>query len=132
MNSRKAAREALATLLAGIATLQAVHDTLQTDFGGKSPVAMLSSDGTRPADITTLAGYEREHAILIGLWWHRHPTVEDDIDDLSEDVFDLIEANTGPTAAWGSLTIDENFSQQDWPLVDGVQYRLEVIRVLIW
>lgn len=132
MNSRKDAREVIAALMSTITTFQAVYEYLKPDFGGLSPVCMLQSDGTRPADTTTLAGYEREHAILIGIWWARHATVEDDIDNLSEDVWDVLEANTGPTADWGGLTIDENFSQLDYPIVDGVQYRLEVVRVLIW
>lgn len=132
MDSRKAARAALKTLLETITTFEGVYDQLQADFGGLSPICMLASDGSRPAETTTLAGYEREHAILIGLWWARHATVEDDIDDLSAAVWDVLEANTGPTNDWGGLTIDEQFSQQDWPIVDGVMYRLEVIRVLIW
>lgn len=132
MDSRKAARQALAELLGTIPTFQAVYAELQADFGGLSPICMLASDGSRPAETTVLAGYEREHAILIGIWWARHDTVEDDMDDLSQDVWDVLEANTGPTNDWGGLTIDEQFSQTDWPIVDGVQYRLEVIRVLIW
>jgi hypothetical protein len=132
VNSAKDARTALATLLGSVTTLQAVYPALKADFGGLSPICMLSTDGTRPAETTVLAGYEREHAILVGLWWARHATVEDDMDDLSEDVWDVLTGNTGPTADWGGLTIDEQFSQRDWPIVDGVQYRLEVIRVLIW
>lgn len=132
IGSRKAVRQGLKTLLETLPTFQAVYAETQTDFEGLSPVAMLASDGTRVSETSTLAAYDYQCAILIGLWWARHPTVEDDMDDLSEDVFALLGDNTGVTADWDGLTIDEEFSQQDWPIVDGVMYRLEIIRVLIW
>ena len=132
MNSRKAARAALGNLLDTISTFSAVYDAQPTSFGGLSPVAILASDGTRPGPDMNLASHEREAAILIGLWWERHATVEDNLDDLSEDVIDLLEANSGPTASWDSIEIDENFSAVDWAIVDGKMYRVEVIRVLIW
>ena len=130
MNSRKTAREALATLLATNATFVAVYDRQVKDFGQLSPVGMVYSDGTRPINLTLDTDY-REHAFLIDIWWARDESTEDRIDDLSEDVFDLLEANE-QTANWASLTIDENFSLLDYPMVDSVMYRRETIRVLIW
>ena len=131
MNSRKTAREAVSTLLATISTFQAVYDRQTPDFGGLSPVAMVCSDGSRWGPGLALGQYQREHALIIAILWKWQSTSEDDLDDLSEDVFDLIEAND-ETNDWGSLALDEQFSVLDYPIVDGVMYRREQIRVLIW
>jgi hypothetical protein len=132
VNSRKAARQALAGLIDDITTFQAVYARETPDFGGLSPVAMIRSEGTRPGPALALGAFHREHALLISIYWKWQSTTEDDIDDLSEDVLDLLEANSGPTANWDSLSIDETFSAMDYPIVDGVMYRVEQIRVLIW
>jgi hypothetical protein len=132
VNSRKAARQALATLLDTIATFQEVYNREPPDFGGLSPVAMVRSEGTRPGPALALGAFHREHALLISLYWKWQSTTEDDLDDLSEDVLDLLEANSGPTANWDSLTVDETFSAMDYPIIDGVMYRVEQIRVMIW
>lgn len=133
MNSRKAARDALAGLIEdNVTTLQAVYAREVPDFGGLSPVAMVRSEGTRPGPALALNQFQREHALLVSLYWKWQSTTEDDLDDLSEDVYDLLEANSGPTDDWGSLTIDEQFSAMDYPVIDGVMYRVEQIRVLIW
>ena len=130
MNSRKTTREALATLLDTIPTFVEVYDRQVADFSQQSPVGMVYSDGTRPVNLTLNTDY-REHSFLIDVWWARDGDTEDRIDDLSEDVFDLLEANQ-ETANWTSLTIDEQFSILDYPILDGVMYRRETIRVLIW
>ncbi len=132
MNSRKAARQALAGLIDDIATFQAVYAREAPDFGGLSPVAMVRSEGTRPGPALALGAFHREHALLISIYWKWQATTEDDLDDLSEDVLDLLEANSGPTANWDSLTVDEEFSAMDYPVIDGVMYRVEQIRVMIW
>jgi hypothetical protein len=130
MSSRKTAREALTALLDTIATFVQVYDRQVADFSQQSPVAMVYSDGTRPVNLTLLEHY-REHAFLIDVWWARDEDTEDRIDDLSKEVYDLLEANE-QTVNWTSLVIDEQFSLMDYPVIDGVMYRRETIRVLIW
>lgn len=129
---RKEARTAMATLLQGINTFAAVYDRETPDFGRLSPVAMVYSDGTRPGPARTLGLYQYEHALLISIWWRWGSDVEELMDDLSADVWLRIEENSGPTADWGSLEADEGFSQMDYPIIDGVMYRRETIRVRIW
>ena len=134
MNSRKTARQAVATLLStNVATLVATYDHETADFGGLSPVAMVYSDGTAPGPAETFDAHFRRHALLIALWWKRtdDDLSEDYLDDLSEDVIDVIEAND-ETANWASLWVDDAFSELDYPIVDGKMYRRETIRVIVW
>lgn len=130
--TRKDAREAMVTLLATINTFVAVYEREVPDFGGLSPVGMVYSDGTRAGPARTLGQYQQEHALLIAIWWKWGSATEDDIDTLSEDVWALIESPGEVEHTWGSIEADEGFSQMDYPLIDGVLYRREVIRVRVW
>jgi hypothetical protein len=133
MNNRKAARQALHTLLQTIATFAAGYDHPTLDFERKSPVYMLLSDGTRHGAATTLADYEREHQITIAIYWHQSETSENEMDDLVSEVFDKLEANAGPNATWDGLRFDDDFSRPDFPPpLDGVAYRSEYVRVIVW
>lgn len=132
MNDRKAARKALAALLETITTLEAVYDHESLDMAGLSPVAMVHSDGTSPGPAVGLGATMRQHAFLVSILWARGDDTEDDIDDLSAEVFAVLEANQGSTADWDSLTIDDNFSGLDYPIASGVMYRREQIRVIVW
>ncbi len=131
MNSRRTAREGLVSLLNTVGTFVAVYDREVFDFQRLSPVAMVHSDGTAPG-FDSLSSFHRQQALIISIWWKRTEATEDNIDDLSEDVIDLLEANAGLTASWEGLQIDETFSFLDYPILDGVQYRRERIRVIIW
>lgn len=130
--TRKEAREALATLLATINTFVAVYDRLPPDFGGLSPVGMVYSVGTKVGPARTLGQYQKEHALLVSLWWRQGSATEDEIDILSDAVWELLEDNSGPTATWDSIEADDQFSFMDFPIIDGVQYRTEAILVRIW
>lgn len=131
--SRKTARQAVADLISrGLTDLVATYDHEHADFGRRSPVAMVYSDGTAPMD----PGRARvdQHSLLISLWWSRSDddATEDYIDDLADELRRLIEANRQSKPDWTSLTIDDGFSEMDYPIVDGVMYRRETIRVIIW
>lgn len=135
MNSRKAAREAITAFLAsGIPTLNgAVFDFEVLDSGGLSPYATVHSDGTATGPGETLDADHRMHGLFITLYWRRTEEAEDGLDDLSEDVMDLIEANDELPGVWGSLQRDSAFSQMDYTTPeDGVIYRFERIRVIVW
>lgn len=134
INSRKAARQALATLFSNnIATLVAVYDHETPDFGGRSPVLMIWSDGTAPGPAETFAGHFRQHRFNVSIWWlwENADTTEDDFDDLSEDVIDTIETND-ETDDWASLWLVDDFSVTDYPILDGEMYRRETFQVIIW
>lgn len=129
--SRKSIRQAIAALLEShITDFVAVYDHETADFERKSPVAMVHSDGT--AALT--APRMEAHAFIISLWWARADAdlTEDYIDDLSEDVRALLKNNHRTIGDWSSLTIDDGFSEMDYPIVDGVMYRYERIRVIVW
>lgn len=132
MTSRAASRVAIAALLATNTTFVATYDHESLDFQRKSPVGMVHSDGSAPGPARTMVARDREHALLISIWWARDETTEDYIDALSSDVFDLLEANGNQNATWRSMEIDTSFSNMDYPILDGVMYRREQIRVIVW
>lgn len=126
--SRTAARQQIATLLAEIETFVAVYDHATKDFGRRSPVAMAQSDGTR---ITT--NFRQEwHRFAIDLFWQRadDDVTEDYSDDLALAVRQKLAQNDANNV-WRDLQFEDEFSQQDYVLIDGVQYRWERIRVRV-
>lgn len=131
---RKEARKAVAALLATIPEFVAVYDYEIDDFDEATPVAMVHSDGTITTDPPVTFGCPAHvHALLVHIFVKRNPpTSEDDIDDLSGAVFTMLEAN--PTnAAWDNMQIDAEFSDTDHVMmIKSIQYRHEVLRVLIW
>ena len=121
---RKTARQELTTLLDTNATLQAVYDHETKDFRRVSPIAMVHSDGTQQLD-RDADGYS--YALIVSLWWKRDVDggdTEDSIDDLSEEIFTLLHTRR-------DLLIDSGFTSMDYPIVDGIMYRRERIRVVI-
>lgn len=133
MNSRKAARQAIATLLRdGIATFKAVYDYQVLDPGGLSPIATVESDGTGPAITLGLGAETRQQALIITLWWEWTDTTEGKMDDLSDATLDLIDGNSENPGVWSSLRTDNEFTQTgfDEP-EEGVVYRFERIRVIV-
>ena len=119
---RKAARQALVTILATNTTLQAVYDHEVKDFQRRSPVAMVHSDGAR---ILSRDGFD--YAMIVSLWWKRSSDggdTEDSMDDLSDAIYALLLSQKG-------LLVDEEFSRLSYPVVDGVMYRREEIRVVL-
>lgn len=131
LSSRKDARKALRDLLANeIPAFVESYDHETKDFGRKSPVGMVHSDGTR----TQVPGYADEyHAFIITLLWKRDDgqATEDNIDDLARDVRQLFFDHDQEPGLWDDLRFDEEFSGMDYPLIDNVQYRRERIRVLV-
>ena len=120
---RKALRQALTTLLDTNATLQVVYDHEVKDFGRVSPVAMVHDDGTQLYDRDPTYNY----AFIVSIWWKRDADggeTEDAIADLSEAIFTLLLTRN-------DLIIDDSFSRLDYPIVDGILYRRERIRVIL-
>ena len=132
MDSRKAARQKLATLLdTEVPTLKAVYDRETLGFAGLSPVATVHSDGTA-AVYPALSGDHRAQALIITLYWVWTETTENSLDDLSAEVLTVIEDNKGENDTWDGMDLDEAFSQLDYAEIDEITYRVERIRVICW
>lgn len=128
--TRKTARQRMATLMATITTFVAVYDHQTKDFGGRSPVAMVYSDGSR----TTFPDYTRQyHRLLIQLIWRREDddTTEDYIDDLANEVRQKLIDNTEIAGYWSDLKFDEENSEMGYFILEGKQYRHEIIPVVV-
>jgi hypothetical protein len=128
---RAASRAALKVLLETITTFEIVYNGAPFNTGGLSPVAMVTSDGTETGPGETFTTTATAHRILIDLLWLRVATTEADIDALSAVVFALLKANRYANATWTSMEIDGR-SQLDYVLIDGKDYRLERIPVVVW
>jgi len=124
MNSRRDARESLVELLEPVGTLRAVYGRLPSTLVA-SPVAIVTSEGTVQR-WSTLQSDERAQVLQVALWWLRSDdTIEGRLDDLSEQIFDLLQSVD-------NLAINEAASLIDYPIVDGKQYIVERILVEMW
>ena len=132
MTTRAAIRAELKTLLETLTDFVQVSDHESFDFQRMSPVAMILNDGTRPGPAISFSSRNHTHAMIIQIWWKREDTTETLFDALTESVFALMEANSNANAAWNSLELDNNFSTIAYPVVEGIQYAVEQIRVLVW
>lgn len=103
------------------------------DTAGQSPLYTVHSDGTSPYEDRD----QYRHAFIVSLLVKRTgdgSAAEDEIDDLSDRVMRLL--MSGGSGILASIRVDEafnaqNFSNMDYPLIDGVQYRRERIRVIV-
>lgn len=131
LTSRKTTRQQLATLLGQITTFVAVYDHETKDFGRRSPVGMVHSDGSR----TTWPDFTREfHRCIVTLLWAREDAdaTEDYLDDLAQAVRQKFYDNQELAGYWHDLEFDEQFSQLDYPIIDGIMYRRERMRVTVF
>jgi hypothetical protein len=131
MLSRKDARTAVKVLLkANISTFEEVYLDQTLTFNSLSPVGMVYSDGTGLFGQTLDGGSERRHRILIDMMWEWGSGVEDKLDDLSQAVITLLQANQ-TSVSWSNLELDRDFSRQDYPEVNNVIYRRETLMVYV-
>lgn len=131
LTSRKLVRQRLATLLDEITTLVTVYDHETKDFERKSPIATIHSDGT----LTTFPDYTREfHRFWISAYWRREDDdiTEDYVDDLAAAIRQKLIDNLEETGYWHDIHFDEEFSEMDYVIIDGVMYRRERWRVTIF
>ena len=128
LTSRKAARKQLAALLAEIPALVAAYDHQTKALGGRSPVAMVHSDGTRGQYM----GYADErHRFVVTILWRRDDAAatEDYVDDLEAAIRQKLLDSSAVAGVWNGLEIDEEFSSLDYPIIENVQYRRTWLRV---
>ena len=139
-SNRKAAREALATLLTTALVgsgkpVQALYDYRPADFGGQSPVVTVSSAGTRRRRMTAM-GSRATPLLRVDMFvvysdqatWTEADT-EDALDDLEAAVAGVLDDNQR-TAAWQALDYADA-SQRMSAVIGGVEYAWESIQVAV-
>lgn len=135
MQDRASGRQKLVALMQTIADFQAVYDHQTLDFGDKSPVCMVFSDGTTDGPAVTAAGSDDTHAYAIEYWWTRDlntaSATEASMDALTGQIRALLKRNRGANGVWQHAKID-GFSQPDNVILDSKQFRRERIRVVAW
>lgn len=140
MTERKAARQALATLLESALTgtgkaAQAVYGYLVGDFAGQSPVVVVASSGTARPQMSKRASSARYYVDVYvfvlysdqGSW--SEEDTEDMLDDLEADVAAVVAANRN-TSNWAFIEQAER-SRTDAVLVGGLEYRRETIPLVM-
>jgi len=143
-SNREAVRDAFASLLAtalvGVGLpVKAVYGYQAGDFGGKSPVVLVMSNGSRRErhGVGTLL-YRTYHRLLVlvfvadaisGQSWTDND-VEDRLDLIEKMIADVV-ADNRKTANWEHLEHDASFSSIAPALLgDGHTYKLEMINVI--
>lgn len=129
LTGRKTIRQTLATLLGEITEYQTGWDHQVKKTNGISPVFTVHSDGTR----RLYSDYVQEmHRFVVSILVKRVD------DDTSEDLIDDLElltvqklADNAQHTYWQDLEIDPDFSQMDYPLIEGIQYRREQLRLTV-
>ena len=132
--SRKTSRAQIAVLLNQITTFVAVYDHEMKNFDGRSPVAMVNSDGSRQQ----FPFYTQQwHRFRISLFWKRadDDATDDYLDDLATAVLQKLYDNAEESGYWADIDFapggEGEYSEMDYVLVDGEQYRREVIRIAV-
>ena len=123
-------------LLEATGEFQAVFAEYPKQTGNVSPIAIvvgINTDWVNP----NFAGYQRGHRLAIHIWWDRTQSNEDDFDDLSQVVFEMLEANQSVSGGWDNLMIDEQsggsfLGYANSEEENGLSYREEIIPVLVW
>lgn len=134
MPDRKTCRAKITQILGTVPTLVAVYGHQSFDFERESPVGMVFNDGTRPGQARTARDHHYEHAFIVELWWSRDANTETRLDDLVAEVIATFEPyfRRQLLGVWSNLRLDESFSQLDYPILDGIQYRRERLRLIAW
>jgi hypothetical protein len=133
--SRAALTALLETALVNTNLCAAVYGYQPSDFGGKSPVATVSSAGSMRAKQTRGSDrnefYFHIHVFALysdgGLW--NEDDAENAIDNIEASVSSVVSANT-KTDNWANIEMSER-TITDSVEVGGIEYRREVIPVRV-
>lgn len=138
--NREAARDALAALIetemSGTGkTLQAVYNSLPSDFGGLTPVVTVSSAGTDRKNMgigdTTKWNSRFRLAVVAYVadaaeddsWTDQD--VEDMLDLIDKELADVIADNRESAGNWGYLELEEGFTEPLSMVIGGEPYVVE-------
>lgn len=140
--SRKDTRKHLAEILrGGLAALvdaADVKDGRPADFYGALKVVCVYSSGTS-WDYMSTATSTRTFTVSVDIFvkyadselsW-TETQAEDLLDDLSDAVLDVVDANQTATGLWSGLSVDEITQTGDTVDVNGTEYRRETISINI-
>lgn len=110
---------------------QAVYDHQPASFGGQSPVSTVHNGGVEfPSE--TFGGGDEDAVmeLLVTNYVKREDAdaAEDTLDALLIALVDVVKANRKDDGNWDRLVVNGP-TEPDYYVVDGVQYRAEIIRL---
>jgi hypothetical protein len=128
--SRETRREKLKVLLEADGSWQAVYDHQPASFGGQSPIATVHNGGVEFPSETFGGDEDAVMELLVTNYVKRDEpdAAEDTLDDLLAAVVDVVKVNRKSAGYWARLEVSGP-TEPDYYVVDGVQYRAELIRL---
>lgn len=137
--SRKDVRELLAAMLPAYATqLKATYAYKAADFGGKSPIACVTSDGTTRERVTARDFGAQPFYVTVHFFalyadatvWTEQDA-EDQLDALEAALVDLITANQH-SVCWQAIEYAGRSGPIDLLTIGGVDYRHEAVPLAVY
>lgn len=129
--SRQTRREWLKEILENEGSWQAAYDHQPASFEGQSPAATVHSGAMDWANVTGQRGVQvvtMEFLVTNFVKRHDPAAAEDQLDSLLATVVELVNLHRQALGKWDDLRI-VGPTEPDYYLVDGEQYRGELIRV---
>lgn len=133
--SRKATRTALALALpAALPSAAAIYGYQAKDFGGQSPVVVVTSAGSERERVT-LQGSIATFLLYLHLFvafaadgesGYTDATTEDLLDQVEDEIAQFVDTQQ-QTASWHALAYDRVSDAGEPAMVGGVEYRHELI-----
>ncbi len=137
MRNRKDSRAQLKTLLEATGVYQAVYEGDPKNTGGASPIGVIRDRKSKRTRIIAdtndeLFGYEIVNAVVrSGPNAGTEKQVEDALADLEVAVATLVDTHPTLAGYWRDLVYDEAGTETSYDVIDGFQYRGEVIPVTL-
>lgn len=132
-HNRKDARAQLVALLTGTGAFQAVYEGDPKSTAGASPIAAVRDRGVRRVRLMDGTYSERfvyevvTAVVRSGANAGTEKQIEDALADVEKAVADMVDANTILSGYWSDLAYNEQGTQTSYDVLDGLQYRGEVI-----
>ncbi len=133
LTDRKLIRAEVSALFDGITELQANYAYPVLELGGLSPVMDMHSDGTRAGMIS--ASVNRfDHYFKLGVYVNRTAHGAEEAENLLDSIYTQImqECRDHITGTlFMELVVDDERSQPQFAVIDGIPYRLEEIGLYV-
>lgn len=132
-HNRKDARAQLVALLTATGAFQAVYEGDPKKTNGASPIAAVRDRGVRRVRVMDGTYSERfvyeivTAVVRSGANAGTEKQIEDALADVEKAVADMVDANTILSGYWSDLAYNEQGTQTSYDVLDGLQYRGEVI-----
>jgi len=137
MRNRKDSRAQLKALLEALGVFQTVYEGDPKNTGGASPIAAIRDRKARRTRIIEdtsdqLFGYEIVTAVVrSGPNAGTEKQVEDALADLEVAIAGLVDTHPVLNGYWIDLVYDEAGTETSYDVIDGFQYRGEVIPITV-